>query len=770
MTFFGLNFSALAIVFNIPKVTQINLTSTCIADIFLGKIEYWNDMSIQSVNPAIQLPYKKILLVARSDNGAGDTFIFTSALSKISQIWAQSYGVFVDPEFVDGECCNSTKWPPKISLYGNRVTGLIGIVGSIPYTLGYAAWPNTIGTGVTYAKIINDYGTLVEPNIDTVRSSMDYFLKNAIKDVGDGLQYDINGAKSQNGYPFASFSYIIVNRTTHPNISICQMQELVGFVMHLFNPAMSSIISKYGLIPLSSNVTDFIIQTIITQITSQNVTVYKEYLMSLIRPSILSIDASRNLIIIGCTFAAVAVLAIGSFGTYYRRNKHMNETLWMLNDVTIMIDDQHQQLTLSSNSDLNLNSSKASGILKGRRSRNQSDVFLTEVSAESKRGLNLNKKQRVALNKFTKEIQHSNLLSFLGVTVVDSRMFFVTQHCMIKGALHHVLQTCPFHIGESIKANIACDVLEGLMYLHDRNIVHGTLNSLECLVDVVWSVKIVHWELNSLKVVEKFSSTKELLSKISDSDDIIFECEEDLVKLLYLDPDYFEDQNRSTYHSDIYSFGVLLVEIFTRKIPYSQDAELALVTYTDIIKDKFKTKCFSPPMNIGDVPTSVQNLVNKTLTIPDKQIDSNTLLKCMKSIAGNKKSVIDILMQSMENYMNQLEDKVNERTSELTNITARMRDLLNDVLPRQIAVKLFNGQAIEPEFYECCTIFFSDIVGFTTISVKSTPTQVMSFLNSLYTLFDKTIAKFDVYKVDTIGDAYMVASGNKICSSARKKF
>lgn len=120
---------------------------------------------------------------------------------------------------------------------------------------------------------------------------------------------------------------------------------------------------------------------------------------------------------------------------------------------------------------------------------------------------------------------------------------------------------------------------------------------------------------------------------------------------------------------------------------------------------------------------------------------------------------MDDLLRRMEQYANNLESLVEEKTEQLSMEKRRTEELLYQVLPKSVALTLLSGEMVQPEQFECVTIYFSDICGFTALCAQSNPIEVVDFLNDLYSTFDRIIGFYDVYKVETIGDAYMCVSG-----------
>ncbi|MGA7913216.1 MAG: adenylate/guanylate cyclase domain-containing protein [Candidatus Dormiibacterota bacterium] len=89
----------------------------------------------------------------------------------------------------------------------------------------------------------------------------------------------------------------------------------------------------------------------------------------------------------------------------------------------------------------------------------------------------------------------------------------------------------------------------------------------------------------------------------------------------------------------------------------------------------------------------------------------------------------------------------------------RSETLLLNVLPAPVADRLKMSSDLIADGYEGVTVLFADIVGFTPLSARLTPGEVVTLLNHVFTSFDQLVEAHRVEKIKTIGDAYMVAAG-----------
>jgi guanylate cyclase len=89
----------------------------------------------------------------------------------------------------------------------------------------------------------------------------------------------------------------------------------------------------------------------------------------------------------------------------------------------------------------------------------------------------------------------------------------------------------------------------------------------------------------------------------------------------------------------------------------------------------------------------------------------------------------------------------------------RSETLLLNILPKEISEALKADQSAIAAHYESASVLFADVVGFTPMAAAMSPLRVVNLLNDVFHCFDDLVDKYDLEKIKTIGDCYMVAAG-----------
>ncbi|XP_074654709.1 atrial natriuretic peptide receptor 1-like [Tubulanus polymorphus] len=357
--------------------------------------------------------------------------------------------------------------------------------------------------------------------------------------------------------------------------------------------------------------------------------------------------------------------------------------------------------------------------------------------------------------KAMRESTHENVNQFIGACL-DPPNYCLLYSYSAKGSLVDVLENEDIKLDITFKTSMIHDIINGLGYIHGNYLrQHGRLKSSNCVIDNRWVLKITDFGLNRLKQDNKRNVS------ISDQETGEHKIYRDLwwtaPELLRAATDV---SLTGTQKGDIYSIGIIIYEIMIRSSPYNT-GEMAP---KDIIErvQAGGTPSFRPTIAATDNLNScwVELITECWAENPELRPDTNSLKRSLKSInKGKGINIMDHMVSMLEKYANNLEDIVEQRTLELIDEKRKTDALLFRMLPKSVAEKLKQGHTLYPESFDSVTIYFSDIVGFTRISATSTPMQVIDLLNDLYTMFDSNIERYDVYKVETIGDAYMVVSG-----------
>lgn len=348
--------------------------------------------------------------------------------------------------------------------------------------------------------------------------------------------------------------------------------------------------------------------------------------------------------------------------------------------------------------------------------------------------------QMIELNALL-QIDYYNLTKFYGTVKFDEGVFGVFEYGE-RGSLRYVLNDKVSYPEETFmdwefKISVMYDIAKGMSYLHASHIqVHGRLKSTNCVMDNRMVVKITDFGCNSF------------LSPGRD---------------LWTAPEHLRRQGTSQ-KGDIYSFAIIAHEIVLRKSTfYTKNCSDRAEKLARVIMSYFR-----PDLNFD---TASEKEVEVYMLIkscwdedPEKRPDFKRVENCLGKIISkihnqDNESYMDNMIRRLQMYSRNLEHLVEERTALYKAERDRADSLNVMLLPRPVVKSLKESGVVEPELYEEVTIYFSDIVGFTTLCQYSTPMEVVDMLNDIYKGFDSIVDHHDVYKVETIGDAYMVASG-----------
>jgi phosphate transport system substrate-binding protein len=178
--------------YNVPGVSgEVKFTPEALANIFLGKIQNWNDPAITKVNPGVNFPNQSIIVVHRSD-GSGTTYIFTDYLSKISKDWEGTVGKGT-----------SVKWPVGLGGKGNE--GVAGQIRQLQGSIGYIELIYAVENKITYGSVKNAAGNFVKASLDSVTEAAA-----SSQTMPADFRVSITDAPGKTAYPISSFTWLLI--------------------------------------------------------------------------------------------------------------------------------------------------------------------------------------------------------------------------------------------------------------------------------------------------------------------------------------------------------------------------------------------------------------------------------------------------------------------------------------------------------------------------------------------------------------------------------
>lgn len=453
-------------------------------------------------------------------------------------------------------------------------------------------------------------------------------------------------------------------------------------------------------------------------------------------------------------FIFIMILTVTVF--VYRRMKLEKELvaqLWRIHWDDIHMSNMDKVLRSGSRMTLSLRGSNYGSLMTG--DGNLQVFAKTGYYKGNIMAIKYTSRKRVELNrmvlfelKHMRDVQNEHLTRFIGACIDPPNICILTEYCS-RGSLQDILENDSITLDWMFKYSLINDIVKGMLFLHNSVIMsHGKLKSSNCVVDNRFVLKITDYGLSSFRA----------------NGDNGKDAHAYYAQRLWMAPELLRLEApppQGTQKGDVYSFGIILQEVALRRGAFYIEGEL--LSAKEIVDRVVlgEWPCLRPTVDPqSHSPELGQLMIRCWAEEPTERPDfSQIKVLLRKQNKESRTNILDNLLSRMEQYANNLEELVEERTQAYHEEKRKAEALLYQILPHSVAEQLKQGETVQAEAFDSVTIYFSDIVGFTAISAESTPMEVVTLLNDLYTCFDAIIDNFDVYKVETIGDAYMVVSG-----------
>ena len=180
---------SIVLAYNLPGVTELQLSRQVYVDILLGKIKKWNDSAIAKINPEAKLPNQEITVVHRSD-GSGTTGVFTKHLSSISSEWQKKVG--------SGK---TVAWPTGVGAKGNE--GVTAQIKQTEGSIGYIEYGYAKQLGIPVASLENKAGNYVAPSSESASSALGAVT------LPENLRAFVTDPEGGDSYPIVSYTWIL---------------------------------------------------------------------------------------------------------------------------------------------------------------------------------------------------------------------------------------------------------------------------------------------------------------------------------------------------------------------------------------------------------------------------------------------------------------------------------------------------------------------------------------------------------------------------------